>query len=452
MIFKENKIIYLLLGLILTIHILFFSKLIYFPYPELFIYPYLTNNGLSPYSQILDQHFPGVMFFPVNLDNLGMNTPQTARIWSIGIVIIIHLMLFLIGKEILKSKRKALLLNALYLLWNPFFEGWVLWIDNFLPLFLLPSFYVLYKKNFFWGGFFLGLAIVFKQTVIPLSFLVLFYIFLATRNIKKTFAYVVGILIPVSLMLGYIISLGSFKDFWYWTVTFNLTTYAQFGTRVSASSGYIARVFLVYAASLLSLFSKNKKEVYLLFIFLFGSMIGAFERTDFVHLQPSLPFAILATVIGVNLLWKKKLIKFAAALYLIIALWWLNIFFKGHLSQKIILFDDETREIAAKIKMYTRPGEKIFIFGAVPHLYQMTDTLPAGDIFVFQFPWFLRIAENRLLEGIKADKPEIIVSDPSVNIEGQRLIDFASEINEYIYEHYEKIEKVGTTDILRRKS
>src|SRR3989339_1236932 len=96
-IIKSDNITYFLLGIILLIHALVITRLIYFPYPEFFIYPYLTNHGLKPYSQILDQHFPGLMFLPVNLNNLGMTTPETARLWSIAIVIIIQLMLFFIG-------------------------------------------------------------------------------------------------------------------------------------------------------------------------------------------------------------------------------------------------------------------------------------------------------------------------------------------------------------------
>ena len=62
----------------------------------------------------------------------------------------------------------------------------------------------------------------------------------------------------------------------------------------------------------------------------------------------------------------------------------------------------------------------------------MSQTLPAGDIFVFQFPWFLKIAEDRILEGVKKDKPNIIVSDRTVEIEGQNITDFAKNIDQYI--------------------
>ena len=90
----KNNLQYFLLGLILLVHGLLLTKLIFFPYPELFIYPYLTNHGLLPYSQILDQHFPGLMFLPLNFDNLGMTSEVSARIWLISIVLITHILLF----------------------------------------------------------------------------------------------------------------------------------------------------------------------------------------------------------------------------------------------------------------------------------------------------------------------------------------------------------------------
>lgn len=450
-----KRIPFLVLAIILFIHVFIITKLIYFPYPELFIYPYLTNHGLKPYSQILDQHFPGPMFLPINLDNLGMNTPEVARFWSISIVVVIHLMLFFVSSQIFKSKFKALLVNMLFLLWQPFFEGWVLWIDNFLPLLLLPAFYALFKgsQGNRWVlicGLFLGLGIVFKQTIIPLSVLVFIYLFWTTQNIKTVLIYSLGIFIPVSLMLLYIISIGVWRDFWFWTVVFNLTTYAEFGLKTPPSLGFITRILLVYGTGLLCLLKGDKKVRLIILIFTIGSLVGAFERADFVHFQPSLPFAILATVYGLGALGKLGRLGFLSV-YGIILVWWIIIFYKGHIGDRVISFDLGTTNLVAKVRNYTKEGEKIFVYGAAPHLYQMTKTLPAGDEFVFPFPWFLQVSESRILEGIKRDKPKIIVSDRSVTIEGAKITDFASDIDRYISEHYQKIDSVGSTDILRRK-
>lgn len=445
---SKNNLQYFLLGLILLIHAVVLTKTIFFPYPELFIYPYLTNHGLKPYSQILDQHFPGLMFLPINLDNLGMNNEVVARVWLIGVVIITHLLLFFIARQLLKSSFKALLVNLLYLVWQPFFEGWVLWIDSLLPLLLLPAFAFLVKKKYFLAGLFLSFGIIFKQTIIPLAFFILIYVFWSDSKMVKR--YLLGLAPPIILMILYFAQIGVLSDFWYWTVVFNLTVYSATGTQIPTSIGFITRVLFVYVMSLFLLLYKIRSFMIILLIFLAGSLIGAFDRANFVHFQPSLPFAILGTVLGFYSISKKKAILLLS-FYLAVLIWWQNIFYKGHLSNKVMFFDQQTYTLANKIKEYTKPGEKIFVFGAAPHLYQMSDTLPAGDIFVFQFPWFYKVAEGRILDGVKQDKPGIIVVDTTVEIEGVKITDFARDIDQYIQSNYQKIDNVGTAEILKRK-
>jgi len=303
---------FLILCTVIFVHVFILTKLIYFPYPELFIYPYLTNHGLKPYSQILDQHFPGLMFLPINLNNLGMNNEIIARFWSIGVIVLIHILLFFIASKILGSKRKALLVNLLYLIWQPFFEGWVLWIDSFLPIMLLPAFYSFYKRKILLTGLLLGLGIVFKQTLIPLAGMVLLYLFWEVRGIggiRVNLRYLAGLVLSVALMLTYLFSIGVLKDFWYWTVVFNLTVFAKFGTSSPATVGFVTRPLLVYSGGLLLLFLKEQRLATILLIFLLGSMAGIFDRADYVHFQPSLPFVLLATTLGIYQFNRKNVLK-----------------------------------------------------------------------------------------------------------------------------------------------
>ncbi len=447
--FKKQNLPYLILGVILLLHSLILNKLIFFPYPELFIYPYLTNQGLKPYQQILDQHFPGLMFLPINFNNLGMTTPEIARIWLIAVVLLTHLLLFFISKDFFKSDKKALFVNLLYLVWQPFFEGWVLWIDSFLPLLLLPAFYFLYKRRPFATGLFLGGAIVFKQVVIPLSFLIFIYILWERRKIKDVAVYFIGLFIPIIAMLGYLFSIGVLKDFWYWTVTFNLTIFANYGRKFAPTVGHILRVALVFGAGGLVLRFWNERTVQILVIFLLGALATAISRFDFVHFQPALPFALLATVYGLGRL--RGLGKLGVTtFYGLILVWWLVIFYKGHLGDKIFFFDKQIYELVSKIKQYTKEGDKIFVYGAVPHLYQMSNTLPAGDIFVFQFSWFLQVSEDRILRGLRKDIPEVIVANRNAEIEGQEIKDYAKKLDQYILQNYQPIDRVGSYVILRR--
>ena len=446
-----NKFVLIFLGIILFLHATILAKLIFFPYPELFIYPYLTNNGLKPYSQILDQHFPGLMFLPINLNNLGMTTPDIARVWLISLVVVIHLLLFFISKDIFKSERKALMVNLLYLFWQPFLEGWVFWIDSFLPLILLPAFYYLHKQKFILTGLFLGLAIIFKQVMIPLSLIIILYIFWNKRKLSDFKNYLLGLITPLFLMVIYLIGIGVFKDFLYWTIIFNLTVYAQFGRGVGPSLAHLSRTLLVFGTPFIILKSIKDRTVQILLIFLLGSLIGLSTRFDFVHFQPALPFALIATVMGFSIIFKHLAGKLLIIFYILALIWWLNIFYKGHISNYILFFDDNTYNLAEKIKTYTKPKEKIFILGSPLHLYQMSQTLPAGDVFVFQFPWFLKVTEERILKGIKEDQPEIVIVDRTVEIEGEKITDFAGNINKYLLENYVKIDIVGNAEILKRK-
>ena len=454
---KKHFLIIALLALIIIAHLSIFSKLIYFPYPELFIYPYLTNNGLVPYSQILDQHFPGLMFFPINFDYLGMRTPEIAKIWSMGIIIITHILLFLVGKGLIKNNFKVLVVNILYLVWQPFFEGWVLWIDNFLPLFLLPAFYFCFQyffnkgryRNLFLGGLFLGIAVVFKQTVIPLSLLMLIYVLFYTRKINLVSIFTVGLLSPILLMILYFLTLGILKDFLYWTIIFNLTTYATYGTRLVPMLGFITRILFVYLFSIFALKAKEKPPIFLLFIFLIGSLMGVLDRLDFVHFQPSLPFVLLATMVGFHSIRSRHIILLLV--YFSVTVWWLIIFYSGHISNKVLLFGEHEYKLAKRVEQLTAQKEKIFVLGEVPHLYQMSNTLPSGDIYVFQFPWFLRVNEDRILEKLKQNPPRLAVLKRDAIIEKIDIKIFASKIYDFIDKNYTTIDKVDDTDLLMRK-
>jgi len=453
---NSTKFSYLILFAIVGIHIFALSKLIFFPYPEFFIHPYLTAHGLIPYKQILDQHFPGLMFFPLNFATLGMQTAQAARIWSWGVVAIEHVLLFICARKLFKSNAKALFSNLLFLAWHPFFEGWVFWIDSILPVFLLAAFYFLIsqpikKKDIFWAGIFLGLASVFKQVVVPLSVLVALALFFRLKKKEDVIYFLLGYLPAPLLMVIYFWSLGAFGDFWYWTVIYNLTVFSKYGGQAATTSQLLRFVF-VYGLSLVALVNaKLRKTTFWLFVFILGGLASVLARFDFVHLQPSLPFVAIASVAGVGFLLSKAKLRLVLPLYLLAAVYLLSVFYKSHIGNKTLFFDEGTLRIADKVRELTTPGEKIFVYAAPAHLYQLTETLPAGDVLVMHFPWFFRVTQRRILEGLIKDKPRVIVSDPKVIIQGQSIVESSSNIFAYLLENYQLTDKIGSTEILIRK-
>ena len=450
-----SKLSFVFLAIVIVIHIFALSKLIFFPYPEFFIHPYLTANGLIPYKQILDQHFPGLMFFPINFASLGMHTAQAARVWSWGIVALEHLLIYVCARKLFKSSTRALLSNLLFLAWHPFFEGWVFWIDSILPLFLLAAFYFLIsqekRKTLFWAGLFLGLASVFKQVIVPLAIMVALVVYFRKKDKEELIYFLLGYLPAPLLMAIYFWSLGAFGEFWYWTVTYNLTIFSKYGGQ-AATTSQLLRFAFVYGLSLVALLNaRARKVVFWPFVFILGGLASVLARFDFVHLQPSLPFVAIAGAAAFGILINSAKLRVVLPFYLLAAAYLLSVFYKGHVGSKILFFDEATLSIASKVRELTSPGEKIFVYAAPAHLYQLTKTLPAGDILVLHFPWFFRVTEQRILEGIKRDEPRVVVSDPGVTIQGQSIVESSPHIFAYLLENYELTDKIGSTEILVRK-
>lgn len=443
--------------ILIILHILLLNRLRFFPYPELFIYPYLTSQGLIPYKQILDQHFPGLLFFPLNLSTLGMVTPEIARVWQFGVVSLTHLLLFLVAKRVLKSEKLALLVNLAYLIWQPFFEGYVFWIDSFLPLFLLPALLFLYEwerlkkgKLLFWSGLFLSLGLLFKQVTLPLIALVFFFVFFKERKLKQLSPFILGLGIPAIFLLLYVFWLGIWEDFVYWTVTFNLTTFSRMARKFPTSTLLLKALPVFGLATLFVFLDFVKKRRFLLIsIFFLGSLAFAYARFDYIHLQPSLPFALLV-IIGFFSGLKGFSTK-AYLSFLIASLFILTPFIRTHSGNEVFFFGSFEKKLSAKVTKLANPGESVFALGTTPHIYQLTNTLPAGDIFAFQFPWFMVEAEDRLLSGIIDDPPKVVIRDENATTGGVRLISYMQKIDQYIMENYKVIDSVDGVEILTKE-
>jgi hypothetical protein len=508
----KYKIFIGLAGIIL-LHLWLLSKITFFPYPEFFVYSYLTKAGLVPYTQIIDQHFPGLVFFPVNLATLGIDTVFEYHIIQLCVVFISHILLWLIGRKLFKSNLYALISNLLFLIWQPFFEGYVLWIDSFCALLLLGAFYFLIRKvdvrsekmenevrgwkwDYFMAGFLLGLSLLLKQVVAPLIVVVGIYLLYKERSIKKVLEYAIGILIPVGYLLYWVTSLGIWQDFWYWSVTFNTTTFAQMG-RTYPSVGQVMRIGPVFGVAVLSAvgiviarsettwqslnvgrllrFARNYRLL-LLMLFFFGALFFAYARFDYVHLQPALVFAILIVVNALSIIlahagiskdkdtylyrfpirksWFFKLksgMTLVALLYLVGTMYLLLPFYRFHWGGDVRFFGGFEKQVSEKVLHYANPGDSTFALGTTPHLYYLTQTLPPGRVFVFQFPWFMLEAEDRILEGIKNDPPKVVVRDKSAEVGEMKLVDYMKDIDSYIEETYRVIDEVDGTEIMIRK-
>lgn len=441
--------------LIVSVHLFLLSKLNFFPYPELFVYSYLTEKGLVPYKQIFDQHFPGVMFFPVNLASLGIDTPEEMRILHLSLIAITHVLLFVTSRKLFKSRMTTLFSNFLYIIWQPFFEGNVLWIETFVTPFLLASFYFLVRsqknlmRSYFLSGFFLGLALLFKQVIGPLIILVAFYLFVKKKH-QAVLSFCLGVLIPVAVLILWISYYGIWKEFIYWTVTFNLTTFAKMGKKYADLKGILKLIPLFGIAISASFYTAVKKRTnrpILVAIFLFGSLLFAYARFDYIHFQPALPFAILAFIYGFREIAIDKRF-FMAPFYGILALYLILPFWKSNIGRDVLFFGEQEQKLSKQILSYANEGDTVFAMATTPHIYELTKTLPPGKVFVFQFPWFMKIAEQRVLAGIIIDPPKVVIRDLTSQVQEMNLVFYMPEINDHIERYYQTVYQVDGIEVL----
>jgi hypothetical protein len=100
------------------------------------------------------------------------------------------------------------------------------------------------------------------------------------------------------------------------------------------------------------------------------------------------------------------------------------------------------------VKKYSKSNEKVFALGTTPHIYYLANRLPAGNLFVFQFPWFMINTEERILKGLENDPPALIIRDSSSNVSDMNLIKYMPRIDRYVSDNFKVVDSLNDVDIL----
>jgi hypothetical protein len=380
-------------------------------------------------------------------------------------VAISHILIYQLSKRIFDDKRFFLLPNLFFSFWHPFFEGYVLWIDSFVaPLLLLAAIATVEfekkrdAKFIFFIGFILGTTLVIKQVTFPLIFLFCLYLWLKFRRVSYFISLACGLLLPILYLAYFVVDRGIVEDFWFWTIVFNLTTFSQMGRKLIRTTEMVKISFPFLIALAYSLYvlaeerAPLKNKVMPVAVFFLGGLFFAYARFDFVHLQPSLPFAVVILALIIFRFRKHKLRGFAsvattAGIFAIIALF----IYYGYvklLTSEVSFYGAQEMNVARLVNAFADSGQSVFAFGSTPHIYQMTHTRPAGNLFVFQFPWFMKVAETRILEGLISDPPKVIIRDRFAEVAGINLTKYSSEIDKYVDRYYHVVENVNNVEIL----
>src|SRR5262249_167882 len=138
--------------------------------------------------------------------------------------------------------------------------------------------------------------------------------------------FAVGALLPSALMLLYLQRIGVLADFWFWTVTFNLSSYASAGT-LAPRLGELVRIALPIALLLMaSVLAPARWRPRLVALWACLTVAGGLGRFGLIHLQPAVPyFAILVAMLLVELSCRRATATLVAVL--VLTLVWLGEFY-----------------------------------------------------------------------------------------------------------------------------
>ena len=178
------------------------------------------------------------------------------------------------------------------------------------------------------------------------------------------------------------------------------------------------------------------------------SIMAGLGRFDLKHFQPAIPFFALLMA-----MWVVRLRRPAAIVLAALSLLWVGNFYR-HQSKFFLqtrFFDPPTAAVAAAIKERSQPGDTIFLLGAQPLLYPLTQTLPPGRFFVFHLPWLLRVTQTRQLYSLVVSPPRLVIWDTASRVDRQPLSSYAPDLLKYIQRAYQLTGQIGTYAIYENR-
>src|SRR3989344_3535080 len=263
---ENNASIFLLLSVMCFFAIVY----ILLPMPIQLIHitiPYLIDNGLVLYRDIVHHHTPLLWFFLYPFYSVLGFTFFTYRLYFL---IVILLTIFFVYKSgYLFSKMAGIFATLFFaIFYFPFFsdsqleEVTIAFFSSISLYFMLRFAKTKRDNNAFLSGIFLGCAIMVKQVVTLLVPIMIIYLLIKKIISKEKISYIMigWFSFGVSLVIGtislYFFSKSALYDFFYWNVLFNLKTYSKEAPVASISEGLkIAFIFTAFIYPLVIIYN-----------------------------------------------------------------------------------------------------------------------------------------------------------------------------------------------------
>lgn len=447
--------------LLLLVHLSILKSITFTAWPEMFSYPYLINNGFLIYKDFAHPYVPLLTFvLAFYYKIVGLNLISFEYfVW--GLILLNDLLIFLISCKLL-NKYVTIVPLVFYVFLQPIFEGNMLWFDLATTPFILGSFLsFVYIKNearkLFWFGFLLSLALLIKQQAIVLIALISLILLFSKESKRHILYFILGSIIPVSIIAFILIIQGVFRDYLFWTMEFPLVWLPQFpGYSDLPAKKNVVLLFLIFglpAFYLLKNFFKKNVFHRIILVSIIATVIMAFPRFSYFHLQP----AIVVLVIFFIVILKET--KKTSVFFLMIGSLYALLLWKDYRPfigvENARFYDDEELKLALFIRQNTKQNDRIYFLGPHSMLYVLSDRLPPKT-WIENFIWHFEIPgmQEKQIAGFENEQNLVIFKQAPLNGNWYDLgVYQPKKIQEYININFEVVNRNQEgIEVWKRKS
>ena len=419
----------------------------------------LILQGIPPFAHVYDMKMPGLYYVYALILLLFGQTTMGIHLGLLVINSVTIAMLYLIGKRLfdatvgitaaaayavmsLSQAVGGFSANAEYLLLAPALAGILL---------LLIGLDSPRSRYFFGGGLLLGTAFIIKHQGIFFAGFTTFYLFLCvlkkpknqrSRCIRQYLFFLLGLIIPFSVLCLYFWSIGLFDKFWFWLFEYT----REYASRISFHRGMeffinqVARIapsaiglWLLAAIGLIALLSKKHLRHRLLFMALFFlfSLLALIPGYYFYPHYFVLILPVLAILAGLGagsvaalLASNRPVLKMIVPILLTAAAITYTI-----VAERVYLFEltpaavsraafsmnpfPESVRIGEYIKNHSRPGDTVAILGSEPQICFYSHRRSAtSHIYIYPLVGAHKYAssmQQEMIREIEAAQPHFLI-------------------------------------------
>ncbi len=424
--FWTNKFRILLLPSVLILHTLLIFLRGYFLSIEFTLYPFLRIHGFLPYQDIIDHHFPSLLFGPFALPALLTSNPWPLLAVFLTVLCITDILLY--GVLIKFRVRLPLVWTILYVVTSVYFSGNVLWIETFVNLLITLWLFLSFSDrpiSKFTSGLLISQIILLRPTLFPALIFMFFGLSLPV-SVFLFIGFIVGLLIPGI----YLYHFNLIDAFYRLAIVFNSQIYPA-AAKLLPAKRQVLLLLLWLAPTVYSLF-RNKK--YLLLASLFFTLLLVVPRFGFEHLQP---LFLIATIYW-SLNWKGS---GRMVLAFIIILFSLNLISSVRHPYGNYFFTPQVQKVSQFVKQL--PGNTIYLLGASDLIYPLSGKYPPNFTYLPSLPWYFSQKDfgKKVISSLAGGYTPVVI-DFSATVDGYNVVEKSGPILEYIKMNYNQGETI----------